>query len=84
MKIKLSSKCFIEQFEDESIILNIETNKYHSINDCGAKIIDVLGSESMSFDELKTKIDKFYSGLNSQEIDTFIKNMLDRKIFIES
>ena len=83
MKIKISNKCFIEQFDDESIVLNIETNKYHSINNTGAKIVNELRDKIMPLDIFKKKI-KLYTDLTTEEIDQFIENMLDRKIFIGS
>ena len=84
MKIKISNKCFIEQFDDESIVLNIETNKYHSINNTGAKIVNELRDKIMPLDIFKKKIKELYTDLTTEEIDQFIENMLDRKIFIGS
>ena len=84
MKIKISNKCFIEQFDDESIVLNIETNKYHSINNTGAKIVNELRDKIMPLDIFKKKIKELYTDLTTEEIDQFIESMLDRKIFIGS
>ena len=82
-KIYISEDCVTEILDDELIILNLVTGKYHTLNTFGIEIWNAVKAYNPSFDEL---IDYLCSKFDGEGIveDTrkFLREMVDRKIFL--
>ena len=82
--LKINEKVLIQDFENESIILNIETGKYFEINDIGKKIISLIKKKECSIKTLITESKKQYESEElEKDIKNFIKSLLDLKILEE-
>ena len=58
--LKIKEKVLIQDFENESIILNIETGKYFEINNIGKKIISLIQQKDHSLKTLVAELKKQY------------------------
>lgn len=82
--LKIKEKVLIQDFENESIILNIETGKYFEINDIGKKIISLIKKKEHSMKTLITELKKQYESEElEKDVKNFIKSLLDLKILEE-
>ena len=77
----IKDKVLIQDFENESIILNIETGKYFEINELGKIIISLIKANECSINKIVHELKSQY---NHEDIDKdvrdFIKRLLDLKI----
>ena len=80
-KLMLKDKILIQDFENESIILNIETGKYFEINDIGKKIISLIKLNEFSTNALVEELKNQYDDEDiEKDVKDFIKRLLDFKI----
>ena len=79
--LKIKEKVLIQDFEDESIILNIETGKYFEINNISKKIISLIQQKDYTYKALVAELKKQYDS-NEMEKDLciFITKLFDLKI----
>ena len=83
-KLKIIDKVLIQDFDNESIILNIDTGKYFGINNIGKRIISLIEQREQSIQTLITELKKqYHSEELEKDVKSFIKNLLDLKILEE-
>lgn len=83
-KLKIKDKVLIQDFNNQSIILNIDTGKYFEINNIGQRIIFLLKHKEHSIMTLVTELKKQYNSKElEKDVKSFIKSLLDLKILEE-
>lgn len=61
MKITISKSVVFQSIDEEKVVLNLETNKYHSLNQYGLIIWDLIDKEkNITFKALIEEIKKNY------------------------
>ena len=79
--LSIKEKVLIQDFENESIILNIETGKYFEINNIGKKIISLIQKKNHSFKTLAGELKKQYDSREiEKDLKNFVKKLLDLNI----
>ncbi len=79
--LKIKEKVLIQDFDNESIILNIETGKYFEINNIGKKIISLIQQKDHSLKTLVAEVKKQYDSKETEkDLSIFISKLLDLKI----
>ena len=74
-RYKINDKVLIQDFEDEIIILNIETGKYFQATHTGKNIISLLSTSEFTSKNLIKKLKEKY---NSEDIEKDVKEFLTR------
>tara|TARA_B100001248_G_C27394840_1_gene464814 strand:- start:1176 stop:1442 length:267 start_codon:yes stop_codon:yes gene_type:complete len=83
-KLIVNKCCNYELLNDEIIILNQETGKYHELNSTGKIIFSKIIEIQLSKKELIEKINEEYKdNINISEVDEFINDLFQRKIIFE-
>lgn len=77
MKISISKSVVFQNIEEEKVVLNLETNKYHSLNKSGLIIWDLIYKNK--FITFNTLIEEMK---NDYEIDN--NSILDVKDYIQN
>lgn len=82
-KIRISEDCVTEILDDELIILNLVTGKYHTLNAFGIEIWNAVKAYNPSLNELRDYLCSKFDGEGIVE-DTleFVQEMVDREIFL--
>ena len=57
-KLKIKDKVLVQNFDNESIILNIETGKYFEINNVGKRILSLIKQEEYSIKNFSDRVKK--------------------------
>jgi len=79
--LKIKEKVLIQDFENESIILNIETGKYFEINNISKKIISLIQQKDHTYKTLVAELKKEYDSKETEkDLSIFITQLLDLKI----
>ncbi len=79
--LKIKEKVLIQEFKNESIILNIETGKYFEINNTGKIIISLIKKNQYTEEALIKEFKKKYdSDETVKDIKNFIERLLHLKI----
>mgnify|MGYP005993576223 FL=1 len=79
-KITLPHSVFVQEIDDETIILDSVTQEYFSLNEIGKVIWDLL-SESIKLEDIKTEMLEMYEVEESQlenDILNFIKALEEK------
>ena len=74
-KLKIKDNVLVQNFDNESIILNIETGKYFEINNVGKRILSLIKQKEYSKRTLVTELKKHY---DSKELDDDVNEFLNR------
>lgn len=74
-KYKINDKVLIQDFDDEIIILNIETGKYFQAAHIGKKIISLIMTNEYTSENLIKKLREKY---NSDDVEEDLKNFLKK------
>ncbi len=74
-RLKIKDKVLIQNFDNESIILNIETGKYFEINNVGKRILSLIKQKEHSKKTLVTELKKHF---DSKELDNDVNEFLNR------
>ena len=83
-KLYHSQNCVSERLDDELIILNLETGKYHQLNDTGSFIWDLLGKRELSIEQIINEVQVHYKGCSIRDdVEHFINSLLDKGVFVE-
>lgn len=81
-KIFLCKDCFFQDVEDSMFILNSKTGQYHELNNSGKYIIEMVDSNSYTFDELFKRINESSFNLDKNDVLKFIESLLEREIIM--
>ena len=81
-KIKITENCIAETLNDELIILNINSGKYHELNSIGKTIWQIVKNNHPSLEELIKELKKeFKSPDIESDCKNFIQIMVEKKLF---
>ena len=79
--LKIKEKVLVQDFGDESVILNIETGKYFEINNTGKIIISLIKKNQYTEKDLISELHKKHdSDETKKDTKDFIKRLLHFKI----
>jgi hypothetical protein len=82
MKISVPSHILVRDFENESVILNLNTESYHGLDDVGTRMWQALtqsGNIQGAFETLLSEYDIEPARLR-QDLDDFIEKLRQRGI----
>lgn len=83
--LSISENCVSEELESELVILNLKTGKYYKLKTTGIYIWEIVCAEQITLEQLIVKAEKHFQGQSIRnDIVNFVKNLVDRDIFIES
>ncbi len=84
-KLSISVNCVSERLDDELVILNLSTGKYHQLTKTGIFIWEMVSTEQLTLDQLIAKAEKHFKGESIRDdIVAFVKILLHKDIFVES
>ena len=83
--LTISENCVSERLDDELVILNLKTGKYHQLTKAGIFIWEMVSTEKLTLNQLIMKAEDQFQGASIRhDIVAFVKILLDKDIFIES
>ena len=83
--LSISVNCVSERLDDELVILNLRTGKYHQLTKTGIFIWEAVSAEQITLDQLILKAEGKYQGESIRnDIIAFVKVLLEKDIFVES
>ena len=83
--LSISINCVSEKLDDELVILNLKTGKYHQLTKTGIFIWDTVLAEQMTLDQLIMKAENQFQGESIRnDIASFVKILIEKDIFVES
>ena len=83
--LTISVNCVSEKLDDELVILNLKTGKYHQLTKTGIFIWETVLAEKMTLEQLIMKAENQFEGESIRnDIISFVKTLLDKDIFVES
>lgn len=84
MKYQIPQTVFIQEIDDEVIVLDTETQEYFSLNEVGKDILDFI-SKNLSHDEIVKELCSMYE-VDKLQIDSdlsnFIKALEEKQLII--
>ena len=81
--LKVNSNCSYESLDNEMIILNQDTGKYHELNNTGQIIFSMISNDNLSINDLIDKLSIKYSGkFDKIELSEFLEHLISRKILM--
>ena len=81
----ISVNCVSEKLDDELVILNLKTGKYHQLSKTGIFIWEMVLAEKITLEQLIMKAENQFQGESIRnDIVSFVKTLLDKDIFVES
>ncbi len=84
MKYQIPSTVFIQEVDDEVIILDTETQEYFSLNEVGKYIFDLI-LENLTHEEIAEELSQAYEVDKSQiesDLSNFIKALQEKGLII--
>lgn len=82
MKYKIPSTVFIQEIDDEVILLDTESQEYFSLNGVGKNILDLI-SENLTHEEIVEELAQMYE-VDKPQIESdllnFIKALEEKKL----
>ena len=82
--LSISVNCVSERLDDELVILNLSTGKYHQLTKTGIFIWETVSAEQITLDQLIVKAEGQFEGESIRhDIITFVKVLLEKDIFVE-
>lgn len=83
--LSISVNCVSEKLDDELVILNLNTGKYHQLTKTGIFIWDTVLAEQITLEQLIIKAENQFQGESIRnDIFAFVKTLLEKDIFVES
>lgn len=83
--LSISGNCVSERLDDELVILNLSTGKYHQLTKTGIFIWEIVSAEQITLDQLIVKAEVQFQGESIRDdIIAFVKVLLEKDIFVES
>ena len=83
--LSISVNCVSEHLNDELVILNLSTGKYHLLTKTGIFIWETVSAGQITLDQLIFKAEEHFQGESIQnDIIAFVKALLEKDIFVES
>ena len=83
--ISISANCVSEKLDDELVILNLSTGKYHQLTKTGIFIWETVSEGQITLDQLILKAEGQFQGESIRnDIIAFVKVLLEKDIFVES
>ncbi len=83
--LMISVNCVSEKLDDELVILNLKTGKYHQLTKTGIFIWETVLTEQITLEQLVMKAESQFQGESIRnDIVSFVKVLLDKDIFVES
>ena len=83
--LSISVNCVSEKLDDELVILNLNTGKYHQLTKTGIYIWETVSAEQITLEQLIMKAENQFQGESIRnDIEAFVKILLDKDIFVES
>ena len=82
--LTISINCVSERLDDELVILNLKTGKYHQLTKTGIFIWEMVSAEKLTLNQLIVKAEDQFQGESIRnDIIAFVKVLLDKDIFVE-
>ena len=83
--LSVSMNCVSEKLDNELVILNLKTGKYHQLTKTGIFIWETVLAEKITLEQLIMKAENRFQGESIRnDIVSFVKILLDKDIFVES
>ena len=83
--LMISVNCVSETLDDELVILNLKTGKYHQLTKTGIFIWEKVLAEKITLEQLIMKAENRFQGESIRnDIACFVKVLLENDIFVES
>ena len=83
--LTVSVNCVSERLDDELVILNLNTGKYHQLTKTGIFIWETVLAEQITLEQLIMKAENQFQGESIRsDIVSFVKILLEKDIFVES
>ena len=83
--LSISANCVSENLDDEVVILNLKTGKYHQLTKTGIFIWETVSKEQITLDQLVMKAENLFQGESIRnDIISFVEILLEKDIFVES
>ena len=83
--LSISVNCVSERLDDELVILNLSTGRYHQLTKTGIFIWETVSAEQITLDQLIEKAENQFQGESIRnDLTAFVKILLDKDIFVES
>ena len=83
--LTISVNCVSEKLDDELVILNLKTGKYHQLTKTGIFIWETVLAEKITLEQLIMKAENQFQGESIRDdIVAFVKILLDNDILVES
>ena len=83
--LSISVNCVSERLDDELVILNLSTGKYHQLTKTGTFIWETVSAEQMTLDQLIVKAEGQFEGESIRnDIIAFVEVLLEKDIFVDS
>ena len=83
--LSVSVNCVSEKLDDELVILNLNTGKYHQLTKTGIFIWETVVAEQITLEQLIMKAENQFQGESIRnDIVSFVKTLLEKDIFVES
>ena len=83
--LSISVNCVSERLDDELVILNLSTWKYHQLTKTGIFIWETVSAEQITLDQLIVKAEGQFEGESIRnDIIAFVRVLLEKDIFVES
>ena len=83
--LSVSVNCVSEKLDDELVILNLKTGKYHQLTKTGIFIWETVLAEQITLEQLIMKAENQFQGESIRnDILSFVKTLLEKDIFVES
>ena len=82
--LSISVNCVWERLDDELVILNLSTGKYHQLTKTGIFIWETVSAEQITLEQLIVKAEGQFQGESIRnDIIAFVKVLLEKDIFVE-
>ena len=83
--LSISVNCVSERLDDELVILNLKTGRYHQLTKTGIFIWETVSADQITLDQLIAKAENQFQGESIRnDITAFVKILVDKDIFVES
>lgn len=84
MKYQIPATVFIQEIDDEVILLDTESQEYFSLNGVGKNILDLI-SENLTHEEIVEELSQMYEAdkpLIDSDLSNFIKALQEKGLIV--
>ena len=83
--LSISVNCVSEKLDEELVILNLDTGRYHQLTKTAIFIWETVSAEQITLDQLIMKAENQFQGESIRnDIIDFVEILLEKDIFVES